>query len=53
MQAIRAAAARNPQVAVRARELVSHYEYVLVEHHQYIQANGSDPKEIVEWQWKE
>ena len=52
MQAIRAAATRNPQVAVRAGELVSHYEYVLAEHHQYIQAHGSDPKEIVEWQWK-
>ena len=52
MQAIRAAAARNPQVAVRASERVSHYEYVLAEHHQYIQANGSDPKEIVEWKWK-
>ena len=52
MQAIRAAAARNPQVAVRASERVSHYEYVLAEHHQYIQATGSDPKEIVEWKWK-
>jgi len=53
MQAIRAAAARNPQVAVSANERVSHYEYVLAAHHTYIQAHGSDPKEIVEWKWKE
>ncbi len=53
MQAIRAAAPYNPQVEARASERVSHYEYVLVDHHHYIQEHGSDPKAIVEWKWQD
>ncbi|WP_126548216.1 phosphoketolase family protein [Dictyobacter kobayashii] len=51
IQAIRQAAAHNPRVAARVNERVSHYEYRLTEHRNYIQAHGSDPQEIVEWQW--
>ncbi|GLV53490.1 putative phosphoketolase [Dictyobacter sp. S3.2.2.5] len=51
IQAIRHAAARNPRVAVCANSMISQYEYRLAAHHDYIQANGSDPKEIVEWKW--
>ena len=51
MQAIRLAAPTNPAVAAKANELVSHYEYILLEHRAYIQKNGKDPEEISEWQW--
>ncbi len=53
MQAIRLAAARNPRVAARASERVSHYEYVLADHGRYIQEHGVDPKEITEWKWRD
>lgn len=51
MQAIRLAAGRNPKVAAKASSMVSHYEYVLWSHRRYIEANGTDPKEITEWKW--
>lgn len=51
MQAIRLAAAKNPQVAARAGERVHHYEYVLADHRRYIEEHGSDPEEIATWQW--
>lgn len=51
MQAIRLAAPHNPRVAVRASELVHHYEYVLAAFVRYIHENGVDPKEITDWQW--
>ncbi|HYT28932.1 MAG TPA: phosphoketolase family protein [Ktedonobacteraceae bacterium] len=51
MQAILLAAARNPQVAVRASERIHHYEYVLVDFRRYIQEHGVDPEEIANWQW--
>src|SRR5579884_4213115 len=53
MQAIRLAASRNPQVAVRASERVHHYEYVLADHRRYIQEHGVDPEEISQWRWHE
>jgi xylulose-5-phosphate/fructose-6-phosphate phosphoketolase len=53
MQAIRQAAVRNPRVAARASERVSHYEYVLADHGRYIQEHGVDPKEITEWKWRD
>jgi xylulose-5-phosphate/fructose-6-phosphate phosphoketolase len=50
-QAIRLAAANNPRVAARASERVHHYEYVLADHRRYIQENGVDPEEIMQWHW--
>lgn len=46
MQAIRLAALRNKTVAARANERVSHYEYILLSHRQYIEKYGKDPEEI-------
>jgi xylulose-5-phosphate/fructose-6-phosphate phosphoketolase len=51
MQAIRLAAAYNPRVAAQANERVSQYEYVLAAHRDYIQEKGTDPDEIMNWQW--
>lgn len=51
-QAIRLAAAHNPHVAVKASALVHRYEYILVDHRRYIEANGVDPEEITNWRWK-
>ncbi len=51
MQAIRHAVPFNPAVAAKANELVSHYEYVLVQHKEYIEKNGKDLPEIDEWKW--
>lgn len=51
MQAIRLAALNNQRVAAEANEWVSHYEYVLQEHRDYIQKFGKDPQEIDEWRW--
>ena len=51
-QAIRLAAVQNPRVAVKASALVHRYEYILVDHHRYIQENGVDPEEITNWRWK-
>ncbi|MEO8970235.1 MAG: phosphoketolase family protein, partial [Ktedonobacteraceae bacterium] len=51
-QAIRLAAAHNPRVAVRASALVHKYEYILVDHRRYIEANGVDPEEITNWRWQ-
>ncbi|HVB21440.1 MAG TPA: phosphoketolase family protein [Ktedonobacteraceae bacterium] len=51
-QAIRLAAAQNPQVAIKTIELVHKYEYILVAHRRYIEENGVDPEEITNWRWK-
>ncbi len=51
-QAIRLAAAHNPRVAVKASALVHRYEYILVDHRRYIEANGVDPEEITNWRWQ-
>lgn len=51
MQAIRLAAPKNPKVAAKASSLISHYEYILQEHKEYIRKNGKDPEEIAEWSW--
>jgi xylulose-5-phosphate/fructose-6-phosphate phosphoketolase len=50
-QAIRAAAPRNPRVAVRASERVLFYEYLLRKFVTEIQATGRDPDEISNWRW--
>ncbi|GCE30257.1 putative phosphoketolase [Dictyobacter alpinus] len=52
IQAIRKAAAHNPKVAALANARVSDYEYRLEAHRKYIEDHGSDPREIVEWQWQ-
>jgi xylulose-5-phosphate/fructose-6-phosphate phosphoketolase len=51
IQAIHQASARNAAVATRANERASYYEYKLADFRQYIQEHGSDPDEIVSWQW--
>lgn len=51
MQALRLGSNRNSYVASRANELVSHYEYELIKHRQFIEANGKDPDEISGWKW--
>lgn len=52
MQALRLAAPRNPEVAVRVNEMVSYFNYVIRDHRRYIQEHGEDPKEITTWSWK-
>ena len=50
-QAIRAAASRNPRVALRASERVLFYEYLLRDFAREIRATGNDPEAIREWKW--
>ena len=50
-QAIRAAGVRNQEVAARANELISYFEYRLRDHRKYIQKNGIDPEDITSWAW--
>ena len=52
MEAIRLAAPKNPHVAAKAMEMITHYEYVLQEHRAYIQEHGIDPPEISDWLWE-
>jgi len=52
MEAIRLAAARNPNVAAKAVDMISHYEYVLQEHRAYILEHGIDPPELNNWLWQ-
>jgi xylulose-5-phosphate/fructose-6-phosphate phosphoketolase len=51
MQALRAAAPRNPRVAVRVSERVLYYNYILRDFAQEIQRTGRDPDAISEWKW--
>jgi xylulose-5-phosphate/fructose-6-phosphate phosphoketolase len=51
-QAIRAAAPRNPRVAVRASERVLYYEYLLRDFGREIRETGTDPAAIRDWKWK-
>lgn len=46
-------AARNPRVAAKAEELIRIYERKLHEHRLFIDANGIDPSEITNWQWRD
>jgi len=45
-------AARAPQYAALAESLVKKYEAKIIEHREYINANGTDPPEISEWSWQ-
>ena len=50
-QAIRAAASRNPRVAIHASERVLYYEYLLRDFAREIRETGQDPEAIREWKW--
>jgi xylulose-5-phosphate/fructose-6-phosphate phosphoketolase len=43
---------RNPRVAAKAEELIRIYERKLREHRLFIDANGFDPPEISDWNWR-
>lgn len=55
MQAIRLAAidGARQDIAMRMSELLSHYQAILTEHHQFIQRYGKDPDSITQWQWQQ
>jgi xylulose-5-phosphate/fructose-6-phosphate phosphoketolase len=44
-------AMHNPSVSARAEELLRKYERKLREHREFIQREGCDPDEIMEWKW--
>lgn len=51
MQAIRLASLSNTKIAPLARKWISHFDYELWNHREYIKVNGKDPKEISGWVW--
>lgn len=51
IDSIRACMGSNPIVAAVANEQISHYEYLLRDHHTYIDMYGEDPIEITNWRW--
>jgi xylulose-5-phosphate/fructose-6-phosphate phosphoketolase len=51
INAIRLASVRNPAVAIRAGECVSHYQYLLRNFSEEIERTGRDPQEITQWRW--
>ena len=52
MQTAQKMAARLPQVAAKAEEIIRKYEMKIRKHREYIRAEGNDPEEIRNWQWK-
>lgn len=50
-QAIRCSIPHNPKVAAVAIEKISHYEYILKAHRNFIEEHGDDPEEITNWEW--
>lgn len=53
MQAIRYASQKNDEVAPIAKKWITHFEYELWNHREFIRLNGVDPKEITEWEWEQ
>lgn len=51
MQAAEKIAARDPEVAAKAEELVRKCQQKLRRHRNFIIAEGTDPPEIADWQW--
>ncbi|MBI4641237.1 MAG: phosphoketolase family protein [Candidatus Tectomicrobia bacterium] len=52
IQAAQKMAARNPQVAAEAEELVLKYERKLREHGEFIRVHSIDLPEITSWEWR-
>lgn len=52
LQAIRAAAPRNPVVAAHAHRLSALYEYRLKNFRVFIERTGRDPDDILHWKWR-
>jgi xylulose-5-phosphate/fructose-6-phosphate phosphoketolase len=52
IQALQLASKHNPEVAAVATDKVSLYGYLLRDHRRYIEAHGTDPKEITNWNWE-
>jgi xylulose-5-phosphate/fructose-6-phosphate phosphoketolase len=51
IQAVRAGANLNKDVADRADEIITRYEQKLAAHHDYIRKRGEDVPEITDWKW--
>ena len=52
IQAAEKMAARNPQAAAKAENLIRKYKNKLREHRDFIRSEGVDPPEITNWQWQ-
>lgn len=52
IEALKLASPTNSRVAVKAPELISHFEYRLNDHREYIREYGKDHDDITNWQWE-
>jgi xylulose-5-phosphate/fructose-6-phosphate phosphoketolase len=51
IQAVRAVAGFNANVAAQAEAIESRYKEKLSDHHAYIREHGEDMPEIANWKW--